>query len=168
MVSSVDKSLIAGTECLDHISWFENLRRGLSAIFIHPFLPLAETGFNYKCLFSRKPYCCTNSINHRHEGGAKSIESKSAHYYDYFLNYSSGLLERLGFAPSSHVKSTTNLSNGKQANSIDSISLNGNLTDYLKRTPVLVILISQLVLCTILLSLFLVKDLKRLALRLNL
>lgn len=42
---------------LSHLSWLENLKRGLLAILIHPFLPFSEPNFDYKCLFFKGQHC---------------------------------------------------------------------------------------------------------------
>ena len=44
-----------------HITWFENLLRGIKFFILHPFLPFYDHGFNYQCLFSHKGQCCSTS-----------------------------------------------------------------------------------------------------------
>lgn len=42
---------------LCYIDWTSNLLNGAQALLYHPFLPLADVSFNYKCLFERSSIC---------------------------------------------------------------------------------------------------------------
>lgn len=58
------------------ISWLENLKQGISNVLIHPFVPLADTGFNFPCLFSKQDYCDVEVDTKKQETG--SLVSKVA------------------------------------------------------------------------------------------
>lgn len=119
------------------ISWLENLKNGIWALLIHPFFPLLETKFDYKCLFSYQPYCCIENKTH----------DRHIFSHDSIIN---------------SIKQSLNLEKFK----IEVINLYSKIiNDVIYINPGRLLIVAQLILCTLLLSYFIFKDIKNLSRR---
>lgn len=145
------------TDCQTQVSWFENLKRGIYSLIIHPFLPLLDTGFNYPYLF----FGNLNPCNETKLAQETSIQSKSIlrMYYDVLRRRILETLDSLGiYSLPSDVKQKF-ASSGKD---LTRLNLKDKLANYAKSKSIKIFLIAQLIVCTILLINFIIRDLRRL------
>lgn len=143
-------------QCVHNSSWFENLSLGARALFLHPFLPFLESKFNLKCLFSSKPYCCAEIVC---SSKTKNQNELDKQHSNQFKEHSYSILGKL-FRDATHV-SDISYSKHIDTHNFKMHKLYDSVTNTIKAKPSQVFLISQLILCIVLLSYFLLKDIKR-------
>lgn len=130
---------------MENITWIENLRRGFSALLLHPFAPLVEQGFNYNCLFSKEQFCLIRAETKPSQIG-KNINNKG------FVAGIEKLTEPLQQILSAPWKKLT-YGNG----SINSFPVS-NLIHLYNHYIANYMPILQLSICTILISNYIIKD----------
>lgn len=156
--------------CPNNMTWIENLLSGFHSLLIHPFLPFSKSDFSLKCLFSGDPYCCIVDYDKTNINAVNQLEEKSHHHQQPYqrLSSSEGYLNLikhnldslLGFFNLSSM-GRVKIEPDKQATSLSkTIDSYYNLYNYTKRNYPQILLISQLILCTIILGYYLLKDIK--------
>lgn len=140
--------------CLDSIGWLENLKRGAVGLIIHPFLPFYhETKFNYGCLFSDRSDCCIReevvSSMPKIKLDPSQISIFRSHLNSLYDSINSIEIKRLAQQATHHMP--RDIPNSKISR------LYRSLSDY---EPTRIFLISQLAICTVLLSFYLATDIK--------
>lgn len=146
-----------------NITWLENWARGAKALLIHPFAPLAKTSFNFSCLFSKEPYCIVfdseDPVNLSSSSYlVKLPDEPIAGYTDLIRHGLSSIFKGLNFTDTPNTKQHPSFMDIAKERALD---LYTYLFGYVEatRSPQ-IFLISQLILCTIILSYFLFRDVK--------
>lgn len=137
----------------ENITWYENLVHGARAIFIHPFLPFSNFGFDYKCLFSANPFCSIiqSNVGTMNKTFTDYAPSKSRiGYLDLIRNNLGSILRNISITDSKQgplelARKT------KPSTFLDFIR--GEGTKHVHR-----LILAQLILCTILLCYFIFRD----------
>lgn len=155
------QTMDSGVNHAHNVTWLENLTRGAGALLLHPFLPFYETKFDYKCLFSKHSYCCNQwdpKVDPRQISANNDYLNKSyTRYFDLFRDNLRLLIEGLDFTHRPLDKNP--IETGESLVSRAS-GLCINMMRFVKIKPKNMFLISQLILCSISLSFFIVKDIK--------
>lgn len=150
----------------DSISWIENLRRGVSALILHPFLPLKNFKFSYSCLFSSHSYCRVDREELiRYSDKDNSQYSKIHPPTDnLFRKFSRSIFHALDISTNLLEKDRTYLHKPEE-NRIPKKLLEffRHISKRMIHEPGCAFLVAQLLMCSIILTYFLIKDLKKLA-----
>lgn len=142
------------------ISWLDNLIRGARNLILHPFFPfLKSSEFNFKCLFARTNSCC--SINGCDHALHQQVTNQTYRDNGFSISSYPHLLE-------SHVKSlisqyNTSINHGQAYIKTDKQPPYELVTRYIFKltgTSVRRFLTFQLIICTIVLSYYLIRDVK--------
>lgn len=148
------------SNCPHIISWFDNLKKCVARLLLHPIMPLDNPGFSYRCLFSRSNYCCladecsTNEI---------SLKTPLRNYLDLFMsNIDWGISNIQSYLYMQRL-SRDKVQDPPQTWTTMAKELIVNLLKITKTNPLnRVFLLSQLLLCSILLSIVVIHDLNAL------
>jgi len=140
------------TTYVRNVSWINNLLNGACALLWHPFLPLYESNFIYNCLFSDKSYCygdydCRKS---KLQTEYPSPGSREITPIAYISDLFKSIVGRNSIPSEFHVNNQT----GGAWISRTISQVKTNLT--FGRT----LLITQLIVCTIILGRYLVNDIR--------
>lgn len=149
-------------DCPNHISWSRNLLNGFLSVVLHPFVPLMNCKFDYRCLFSKMSHCCARPSGQNsvlpidHRAIASCRISKTDRISDYIRQWADNInilgINRQGVA-SNGIDKQAAIHKQLETSPIGSRTIN-SLSKYKYLN------IAQLIFCNALLTYFLFKDLK--------